>query len=635
LVLPYKDALQVAALGQNTYTYYSAYHPIVVFINGSYFGVYELREKINGDFFKDNYGMDTDSLDFLGMSYFYGTLHNGERFNASEGSTEPYLVDLERFHQLNNQSTNYLAEVEKFLDTKSYTDYIIAENWVGNNDWPDNNLKVFRCKGTNYRWQWALNDLEWALMPNYWTTSDFDHFDYLLSFGGDHLFTGFWYTMMQHSTYKAYFINRYADLMNTNYQFSVVGDLEDEMFNEIYPEIDGEFARWRSSANMTNQLNTFTRNHETFRSELQKRTSVVRRQLQSHYGLKNQITVTLDVEPREAGSIQISTIIPPAYPWEGVYFTDIPVTVTAMPNPGYRFSEWSSNSFIKEINNAVQTGKFTGTKITLKAFFEPDETVDAGVVISEINYKSGADFDSPDWIEFCNLSPSEVNLNGWHFYDDDTSHVFTFDRDIILASNQRIVVSNDYGKFKDNYPSGALYPGEFDFGLGAPSDDIHLFNNKKEKVLSVHYDDNYPWALSGDFSGRTLELRKPGKELNQPMAWFRGCIGGSPGTAFQPCDGEVVSAPAIMAENNFDIRVYPIPANDFVNVEILSMEASDDYTVRIYNIMGTLVKTVSLGRSSMGWNSYQLKLDDVKGSMLFLKITAGENEKTLKILRMN
>nr|HPR33027.1 chitobiase/beta-hexosaminidase C-terminal domain-containing protein [Prolixibacteraceae bacterium] len=55
LVLPYKDGLQVTALGQNTYTYYSAYHPIVVFINGEYYGVYELREKINDDFLVDNY----------------------------------------------------------------------------------------------------------------------------------------------------------------------------------------------------------------------------------------------------------------------------------------------------------------------------------------------------------------------------------------------------------------------------------------------------------------------------------------------------------------------------------------------------------------------------------------------------
>jgi len=632
--LRYKDALQVAALGRNTFTYYSAYQPIEVFLNGQYFGVYELREKINDDFLRDNYGMDIDSIDFLGMSYFYGTLHNGDRFSALRGSTAPYLADLERFKQLNIQSDNYLSEVDKFLDINSYTDYIIAENWVGNNDWPDNNLKVFRCKGTNFRWQWALNDLEWALMPNFWTTADFDHFSYLLSYGSDHSFTGFWYNMMQNATYKENFINRYADLMNTNYLYSVIGQLENEMYNEIFPEMDDHYERW-GSGTITTQTNNFTRNHETFRTELKRRSSIVRTQIQSHYNLKNQITVTLDVEPKDAGSIQISTINPILFPWEGVYFTDLPITVTALPNPGYKFSKWNSTTFSTDSYNAVLIGKFKGTSLSLKAFFEPESNMDAGVVISEINFKSGKNFDSPDWIEFCNFGKQDVNLYGWYFTDEDSSHVFVFSQDVFLTPNQRIVVTNNIDKFRSQFSSIPLFPGEFDFGLGTPADEIHLYNTQQEKVFSVKYSDNYPWPLSDDLSGRTLELRTVGFDAHKSTTWFRGCIGGSPGSAYQPCDEEeIVSSPLVAAVSSFDVQVYPVPARDFITVEILLAEESQICNVQLYNLMGNLVKSISLNNTHLGLNTVRIPLEGVRGNMLLLKVNSDGYEKTMKILRM-
>lgn len=634
LTLPYKDALEVTALGQNTYTYYSAYHPVVVFINGGYFGVYELREKINDDYLEDNYKVDTDSIDLLGVSYFKGTLNGGEMFGAIKGSTAPFISDYNRFLLMDTQSEDYLTEVDKFLDIQNYTDYIIAEDWVGNNDWPENNIKMWRCKGTNYRWQWAITDLEWALMPNYWTTSSFDHIAYMLGYGTNNYYTSFWYNMMDNSEYKAYFINRYADLMNTNYQYSVVGSLEDEMFNEIYPEMDGEFAKWNTSSNMTTQLSNFTKNHVTFQSELKRRSNVVRGQLQSHYSLSKQVTVTLDVEPREAGSIQISTIIPSGYPWEGIYFTNIPVTVTALPNPGYRFINWDENAFLEDAYNATNTGYFTSSTITLKAYFETDDDSDEGVVISEINYKSATDSDIPDWFEICNLSKSDVNLNGWYFTDDDSTHVFAFSTDLILAPKERIVVSNDFDKLKKLNPSVSVYPSAFDFGLGT-EDEINLYNAQKELIKSVHYSDQYPWPLSNDLTGRSLELRQAGNESNQPMAWFRGCIGGSPGNAYSPCEEVVVSSPTVAEANQFDVKVYPIPANDFVNVEIQQTEQKGECTARLYDFMGNLVKTISFGETTSGWNSFQLQLNDVRGNMLFLKVNTGSYEKTVKILRMD
>ncbi len=622
--LPYKDALEVKALGGNTYTYYSAYHPVVVYINGSYFGLYELREKINDDYLVDNYKMNIDSLDFLGVSYF-----KGQKLEALRGSIVPFENDLNNFQQLNIHSADYLSKVGKFLDIQSYTDYIIAESWVGNNDWPFNNIKLFRCKGTDMKWRWAINDLEWALNPNGWTTSSFDHINYLLGQGSWSTFTGFWFNMMQTEEYKAYFINRFADLMNTSYRFAEVGPLENEMYEEMLPEIDRQSKKW-GNINIT----TFTRNHETFRTELSKRSGFVRTHLQNHYGLKKQVTVRLEVEPEGAGSIQISTITPNNYPWEGIYFTNIPVEVTAVPNIGYQFANWNSSSFVNDVSQPTITSKFTDTEITLKATFKPVENSYGGVVISEINYKPGTDFNSPDWMEFCNLGENDVNLNGWYFSDDDSSHVSVFSQDLILAANQRLIVTNDYDSFKSLYPSTSVYTGQFNFGLGTPSDKINLYNANDSLVASVSYNDIYPWALSDNSEGRTLELRTPQKGFAEPSAWFRGCIGGSPGTAFQDCKESVVSAPVITTVNNFEINVYPVPANDFVNVDIMLDQDVDYCQIALYNLMGNKVFTKQLGNLKQGWYTEEIPLNAIRGNLLIMKVSTNRNEKSMKIVKV-
>ena len=627
LTLPYKDGLEVTALGRNTYTYYSAYEPIVVYINGEFYGVYELREKINDDYLVDNYQMNIDSLDFLGVSYF-----KGQQLEALRGSIDPFIEDYEHFTRMDPDDADYLEDVGEFLDIKCYTDYIIAESWVGNNDWPQNNIKLFRCASTGYRWQWAINDLEWALNPNGWTSSSFDHIQYMMSQGTWNYYTRFWYLMMNNPEYKAYFVNRFADLMNTSYDFSVIGPLENEMFKEINAEMDHEYERW-GGGNVSSRMTTFMNNHNTFRSELSKRSGFVRAHLQSHFNLHRQVSVTLDVEPKGAGSIQISTITPDNYPWEGIYFGSVEVKVQAIPNPGYEFVNWDDDKFISDVSQEVVTGVFNSTSAKLKANFRESNAEGSGVVISEINYKSGSDRTLPDWLELCNLSDEPVNLKGWSFTDSDTIHRFTFWSDLSLGSQERIVISNDIDLFNQAYPGVNVYSEEFGFGLGSPTDKISLYNVNKDLVLDVRYSDNYPWALSDDQAGRTLELRSPGGDYNEASSWFRGCIGGSPGTSYQFCDEQVVSAPVLSQNPSMNMNVYPNPVYEYMTVEFDLDTDVNDCFIKIYNTLGSEILFKDLGEINAGSHHLMLDLKGIERQLLLVKLVANGHEKLEKILK--
>ena len=161
LDLFYKDAAQVRAMGRSTHNFYSEYRPIVVFINGAYYGMYEGREKINEDYLKSNYNMDTDSMDMVGISHF----NQPRTLLPIVGSVDAFVEDYENFLKMNTSSATYLEEVATFLDLENYTDYLAGQTWMTNKDWPHNNLKSWRCVGSDMRWQFAIMDLEWSFLP--------------------------------------------------------------------------------------------------------------------------------------------------------------------------------------------------------------------------------------------------------------------------------------------------------------------------------------------------------------------------------------------------------------------------------------------------------------------------------------
>jgi hypothetical protein len=621
--LQYKDGLQVMAIAKNTHTYYSAHSAIVAYINGSYFGVYELREKLNDDFLEENYLMNNDSLDLLTLSYFKGSV-----LEAIEGSVEPFWDDYQYFRTLSPTGAGYLQEVDKFLDLDNYTDYIIAESWIGNNDWPWNNIRAFRNGSTRFRWQFAVQDVEWSMLPNGWNSATFDHIEFMLSQGQHDPYVGYWIGLIQNIDYRTYFINRFADLMNSNYRFSKIGPMEQEKYSYQYPEMAAEFARWGNS-----NMAAYTRNHETLRSELEIRSGYVREDLQSHFGLTRQVEVTLDVQPEGAGQIRISTIAPVNYPWQGIYFSDNPVKITALANPGYKFSNWSANSPAGDLQNPEFTVDFSGSTASITAYFEASNENFQGVTISEIHYKNGINENSTDWLEIYNGANFPADIRNWYFTDNDPEHRFYFGNAATLAANARLVIAQDIDDFRRKYPEVHNYIGPFDFKLGTPLDAVKLYDSKDRLITEVNYSDIFPWPLNGDESGRTLELRNPAGDLNDPANWFAGCIGGSPGSSFSPCPVVDALEQPILTLNA--VTAYPNPARDYVNIRLNLPRAYENGTLKVFDILGTEIIALDIEYLEEGRSDLSVDLSSVPGGMLIMIFQAGEIKEHIKVLHLD
>jgi len=364
LAFPYKDAAQVKMMSNGINNYYSAWRPVSVYINGEYFGLYELREKINEEMFITLENPSPGSIEIMSLSAFYGFV-----LRALSGSVDNYWNSCASFKLLDPEDPNYWNQADQYFDLTYYTDYIIGESWMGNSDWPWNNIKIYRSNATGFRWRFCTIDLELAMAPNSWTDCYFDHIGYMLGQDPGNPYIGVWLRSIQNERYRNYFINRYADVMNTAFDTSILLAVDNNFFNLTLPEMANEYLRWGDPGNIQGQLENFCNNHIIFQSQLICRSPEVRNHIQNHFGLQGQVNVTLEVEPPGAGSIKISTITPDDYPWTGIYFNGLPVKIEAIPDYGWEFCYWKSNGLISDTLNPVFYDTLQITDVLFKANF--------------------------------------------------------------------------------------------------------------------------------------------------------------------------------------------------------------------------------------------------------------------------
>jgi hypothetical protein len=335
LNLPYKDACQVRMMSEGSANYYASYRPVSVYLNGAYFGLYELREKFNQEYFEQHENATRDSIELLSLSYWYNLV-----LRAVEGDVDHFWSDYSSLNALDPTSPTYWQDADQYFDLKHYTDYIIAESWMGNVDWPGNNIKIYRSDASQKRWRFALIDLELSMQPNGWTNCTDNHIAYMMGQSEDNPYINIWKQSMENYAYRNYFINRFADQMNTSYRQEQLLATEQAFYQSMLPEMPLQFARWGDPNNIAGQMATFEQNHQVFQEQLLCRSTFVFNQLLTQFNLTKKVQVNLQVYPEMAGEIQLNTIQPTSYPWSGTYFDGVPIQLRPVAKPGYIFSHW-------------------------------------------------------------------------------------------------------------------------------------------------------------------------------------------------------------------------------------------------------------------------------------------------------
>lgn len=622
LTFPFKDAMECEITNYQTNNYYSACTPTVVYINGEYFGLYEMREKTNDEFFEENYKATIDSsFHLLSLSYYYNYV-----LRALNGTVDSFTIDYNKFKGLNPAAGDYLQKADQILDLEYYTDYIVAQSWIANKDWPFNNIKFVKGDFTNHRWRFITIDLEWSLKPNEWTDANFDHIAYMMNYDQSVPYLKFWKELIKNPSYKRNFINRFADIMNSSYLPENTTAIAQSVYDDSFSEMRAEYVRWGGGESQANtRMSQYASNLSIFKSELTKRSNAVRSHIMSNFGLAAKYNIELQVQPQQAGVVQINTISPEVYPWTGVYFAGVPIKLEAKAMGNYVFDGWEPNSFIKDVNNPVLEAdvKVSGYKFIAKF---REITPAQAITISEINYNSSDAYPAGDWVELHNYGQSTINLNGWYLTDSQADHKWVITGTVSILPNNRLVLASNKSKFNAVYPGVKNVLGSFEFGLGTPSDSVQLFDNNNKLIAGVKYSGEAPWPEGTNGTGQTLELKDPGIGLNLSANWMAGCAGGSPGAAYIPCT--TGSSPVLEAMR---AKLFPNPATDHLNIALPPEINAQKLTCRLFDIMGKEMNAQELNQPSQ--NILQFSVSGFPSGIYIVQLWDGNRQQTLKFVK--
>lgn len=237
-----RDAFWEEVLKGRTAIGLQAYRPAVLFINGEYWGLYDIRQRIDEHYFEVKYQVPVDSIAIIGSEM---KLEHG---NFSDKIGLLHLIKFAATKDLRSEQ-NY-AYVARRLDVDNFIDYVIAEVFSANSDWPQNNTCLWRYRrSTNMpglgvrdgRWRCVMFDLDLSLGASY--SASFDMLQYLLkSEGIGRLFKG----LMRSAAFRQRFFDRFDQSLKTTFNPQRTKSILNRMVREIAPEMQEHIDRWRT-----------------------------------------------------------------------------------------------------------------------------------------------------------------------------------------------------------------------------------------------------------------------------------------------------------------------------------------------------------------------------------------------------
>lgn len=464
----FRDAL-ITSFGKEMGLETQAYRPSIVFINGAYWGIYNIREKLTKHYLVENFGYKKDSINLV-----------EHQKSVKAGSRQSYdaMRSFMRSNDLSIQAN--FDHVAQIMDVENFMEYQILQIYIDNQD-AGGNIKFWQPKTEGGKWRWILFDTDFGL-------GHYGRFGYRnnsLAFhtkpDGPNWPNPPWSTLnlrslLQNKDFQIKFVSRFLDRMNYTLDSNRIISRIDEMAAKILPELPRHWEKWNLSEKR------WYKEIERMKEFSQKRPEVIREHLRQHFSALNLgKDVLLQIHADSNGIAILNDVIPVSEKFNGIYFQKLPVSVKAKPYFGAHFSHWEMDG--ERIEGKELTLRFSDTIHILKAIFiKQVHPLKKQFIINEISF---GDTLSGDWIEFYNNSTQKLNLKDWKIVNSSgKTYVFG---DIFILPKEHLVICNNSTKFQQAFPACNNYIDNLQFKLGK-KEIIMIYDNLENPVDSIGYD---------------------------------------------------------------------------------------------------------------------------------------------------
>ncbi len=338
-----------------------AYRPVVLYINGAYWGIHNMREKINEHYPNDNYGLSPDSIDMVKRN-------PEDSWNVISGSADHYnaMMDYIRSNDITqNVHYNYVSAQ---MDMDEYINYQIIQIFFGGRDWPGNNIKFWRSREAPYnKWRWILYDLD-HMFKEY--SSDImdeaTELDCGCGWPNPPWSTYLFRTLLENEEFKHEFIQRFSIYSDSYFSRERIHTFINEMEAVLAPEIPRHAARWGGQkvdlpdntwmSPIFGSLEKWRSNVQVMRDFTDRRHEMALKHVQDYFGLSGLYGFEAAAIPGNAGIVKIGSVELSDSIFRSDFSAGEVLDISAIANDGYLLSHWKISHYAAKDSALINLG---------------------------------------------------------------------------------------------------------------------------------------------------------------------------------------------------------------------------------------------------------------------------------------
>lgn len=359
----------------------NALQPCVVFLNGAYWGVYNIRSRWNEQWFFENYGIDHGDYTHIGYGHFTSS---DTTLGAFDGDTSEWSELLKFIDENDINQPGPWAFVESRVDIDSFIDFVVSESYANNTSWA-HNREMWKANSPGSKWRWLLADMDRTFKLSDLDVNEFDDIlrqDSLLD------------RIKNQPQFKARLAQRFAAHVGSTFEPNRIAGIVDSLGALITPELTRHKARWPGSIGPAQQAIDL----QEIKDYAVQREANVHTEIASELGIDPAVDLTLAVTGM--GSFKLAGV--PIDPSTVKIFPNLNVSLEAIPDPGFKFDNWSVIP-----GNASTTLNITAASTVTANFVPSSGTVTGGTLASNTTFTSAG---SPYCITSDLIVPSGVSL---------------------------------------------------------------------------------------------------------------------------------------------------------------------------------------------------------------------------------
>ncbi len=268
--------------------------PVVAYINSNYWGIHEIRNRLDEEFFSEKYDIDKDSIDIVAPVVF-GT--PGQIKYQKMKVVYDFIVENDLSLEENYE---YIKQV---YDIPQIIDYYIAETYFANTDWPGNNLQFWnsvvdrRYKPIFYDLDASWRDRERDMIE---FTTQMEHDEYPNPSSTNVIFS----KLLSNDEFRQHFIDRALYLIDNEFTYEKIKPIIDKYANQYRPELSLNMDRWHFPESESRWQETLFRDYYEF---ARLRGCYYKEHLVNHFNLDEEILCSkTSISDINSGSPSIS-----------------------------------------------------------------------------------------------------------------------------------------------------------------------------------------------------------------------------------------------------------------------------------------------------------------------------------------